>query len=134
MGREAIKYKGGNTMPTKRRKKGVSLKPSRFKNTVTLDQVRNLQGRFRSNRAKAQDALHTSKRVISSSDEYGMARWFRSPGRFDVSGVDTKGAPFTKTARKVSIRPSYFASSAADKRFAKEMRELSKGRRKSKRK
>jgi len=53
----------------------------------------------RSKRAQTMDARKTASRTFASGDTAGMTRWLKRPGRFDVSGVDTKGKGKTKRVR-----------------------------------
>ena len=53
----------------------------------------------RSKRAQAMDARKTASRTFASGDTAGMMKWLKHPGRFDVSGVDTKGKGRTKRVR-----------------------------------
>jgi len=73
---------------------------------MTVPKVKAKQTR-RSNRAKSADSAQTAKRTFASLDKEGRKKWLKNPERYDISGVDTKGAKFTKSGvQRVSIRPS----------------------------
>jgi len=58
----------------------------------------------RSQRAKTLDARKTARRTFTTSDTAGMVKWLKKPGRFDVSGVDTKGKGKGKVRLTVEVR------------------------------
>jgi len=71
---------------------------------TTLAHVKRKQA-SRTRRAKTADAATTAKRTFATLDRDGLGRWMKRPGKYDVSGVDTKGKGKVVITRSLRSHP-----------------------------